>query len=137
MPPRFTKIALIIFFILLIVYAYYEARAALYGPQIDIPSEIIVVTQSFMEIQGQATYISELKLNGAVIPVTEDGHFSEKLLLVPGENRLIFDAKDRFGRETQEVAKVYYKPTNDISPPKSAATSTETRAPSESEEITD
>lgn len=117
MPPRFTKIALIIFFLLLLGYAYYEARAVVYGPQIRIPSETIVVTEPYTEIRGQAAYISELKLNGATISVTEDGHFAEEFLLAPGETRFVFDAKDKFGRETQEIVKVYYKPTNNPSPP--------------------
>ncbi len=117
MPARFTKIALILFFLLLIGYAYYEARAMLYGPQIHIPSETIVVNEAYTEIRGQASYISELRLNGAVISVTEDGRFAEEMLLPPGESRLIFDAKDKFGRETQEIVTVYYIPTNDPSPP--------------------
>lgn len=123
---RLAKIGLIIFFLLLIGYAYYEARAMLYGPQIQVPSETIVVNEPYTEIRGQATYISELRLNGASVPVTEDGKFAEELLLAPGENRLVFDAKDKFGRETQEVVTVYYKPTNDPSPPPiPTATSTE------------
>lgn len=131
MPPHLAKFALIIFFLLLIAYAYFEARAVLYGPQIHIPTETIVVTEPYTEIRGQASYISELKLNGAMVHVTEDGKFAEELLLTPGENRLVFDAKDKFGRETQEIVKVYYKPTNNpspppIPPPETASTSEET-----------
>lgn len=123
---RLAKIGLIIFFLLLIAYAYYEARAVIYGPQIQVPSETIMVREPYTEIRGQASYISELRLNGGMIHVTEDGKFAEELLLAPGENRLVFDAKDKFGRETQEVVIVFYKPTNDPSPPPvPAATSTE------------
>lgn len=123
---RLAKIGLLIFFLLLIGYAYYEARAVLYGPQIQVPSETIVVSEPYTEIRGQASYISELRLNGGTVHVTEDGKFAEELLLAPGENRLVFDAKDKFGRETQEVVIVFYKPTNDPSPPPvPAATSTE------------
>jgi hypothetical protein len=99
-----------------------------YGPQITIPRDIVVVTEALTEINGQASYISELTLNGATVHVTEDGFFTEELLLLPGENRLVFDAKDKFGRETQEILTIYYKPINDPSPPpikNPAPTSTE------------
>ncbi len=135
---RLAKIGLIIFFLLLIGYAYYEARAMLYGPQIQVPSETIMVSEPHTQIRGQASYISELRLNGGTVHVTEDGKFAEELLLAPGENRLIFDAKDKFGRETQEVVTVYYKPTNDPSPPPiPQATTTETTTQSDVEEITE
>lgn len=123
---RLAKIGLVIFFLLLIGYAYYEARAMLYGPQIQVPYETILVSEPYTEVRGQASYISELRLNGGTIHVTEDGKFAEELLLAPGENRLVFDAKDKFGREAQEVVTVYYKPMNDPSPPPiPTATSTE------------
>ncbi len=133
---RLAKIALVIFFLLLIGYAYYEARAMLYGPQIQVPLETIVVNEPYTEIRGQASYISELRLNGGTVHVTEDGKFAEEMLLAPGENRLVFDAKDKFGRETQEVVTVYYKPTNDPSPPPIPTTATSTDG-STTAEITD
>lgn len=122
---RLTKIALVVFFILLLGYAYYEARAVVYGPHIQVPEQIITVTDSFTEIRGQASYISELKVNGTPATVTEDGKFAEKMVLVPGENRIILDAKDKFGRMTQEVLRIYYQPTNDVSPPSPTATTSE------------
>ena len=82
---RFAKIALVIFFILLLGYAYYEARSMLYGPQIHLPSETFTVSESHTEIRGQASYISELRINGASVNVTEDGRFAEPLLVAPGE----------------------------------------------------
>lgn len=105
---RFVKIALAIFFLLLIGYAYYEARAMLYGPRISVPSESIVVHEPFTVIQGKAENISELRLNGAAISVTEDGIFEEPYLLTPGENRIVLDATDRYGRERQETIEIIY-----------------------------
>jgi len=114
---RLAKMTISIFFLCLLIYAYFEARAVLYGPQIQIPTDVLVVAEPYTEVRGQASYISELRLNGAVVHVTEDGRFVEELLLAPGENRIVFDAKDTFGRSTQKVVKVYYRPTNDSSPP--------------------
>lgn len=119
---KIARYALILFFVLLSVYAYYEARAMLYGPQIHVPADAMIVEEAYTEIRGQASYISELRLNGALVPVTEEGKFAEEYLLAPGENRLIFDAKDTFGRETQEIVTVYYKPKKDSSPTPSSET---------------
>ncbi len=98
----------------------------LYGPRIEVPEEIITVTDPFTEIRGQASYIAELKVNGASVHVTEDGQFAEKLMLVRGENRIILDAIDKFGRSRQEILRIYYKPTNDVSPPSPTANATTT-----------
>lgn len=105
---RFVKIALAVFFLLLIGYAYYEARAMLYGPRISVPSESIVVHEPFTMIQGKAENISELRLNGAAISVTEDGRFEEPYLLTPGENAIVLDATDRYGRDRQETIEIIY-----------------------------
>ncbi|MBI5457038.1 hypothetical protein HY969_04855 [Candidatus Kaiserbacteria bacterium] len=107
---RVIKITLAVFFALLLGYAYYEARAMLYGPRITVPTETIVVHEPFTVIQGRAEHISELRMNGAAISVTEDGYFEEPHLLTPGENRIILDATDRFGRTEQEIIEILYVP---------------------------
>jgi hypothetical protein len=121
---RLGKIALGVFFILLLGYAYYEARAMLYGPQIDVPAATIVVSEPFTEIRGQAHYISELRLNGAVVTVTEEGYFKEPYMLTPGANQIVLDARDRFGRTRQETIEIFYTPKEQEAPAKSASTST-------------
>ena len=126
---RLVKIALVIFFLLLMGYGYYEARAMLYGPRISVPSEIIIVHEPFTVIQGKAEHISELRLNGTPISVTEDGIFEEPYLLTPGENRIVLDATDRFGRTRQESIEVIY--VADSKAPATAATSTPSVAPAE------
>ena len=110
-------------------YGYYEARAMLYGPRISVPSEIIIVHEPFTVIQGKAEHISELRLNGTPISVTEDGIFEEPYLLTPGENRIVLDATDRFGRTRQESIEVIY--VADSKAPATAATSTPSVAPAE------
>ena len=106
---RLTKVALVIFFILLLGYAYYEAQSMIWGPQIEIPSDTIIMSEPYTEIRGQAKYISELRLNGAIVSVTEDGFFSEPYLLTPGVNRVVLDARDKFGRTRKKSIEIYYK----------------------------
>ena len=105
---RIAKIALTVFFILLIAYGFYEASAVLYGPRIIIPSEIIVVHEAFTNILGKAQNIAELRMNGASVSVTEDGNFSEPYLASPGENRVTLEAKDRYGRTSRRVVEIMY-----------------------------
>ena len=120
---RFARIALVVFFLLVIGYGYYEARAVLYGPRIMVPSDTIIAHEAFTTIQGQAQNIAELKMNGASVSVTEDGKFSEPYLLSPGENRIILDAKDKYGRSQQKIIEIMY--VSDIPGTPDATTTTE------------
>jgi hypothetical protein len=106
---RITQIVLIIFFIVLLLYAYYEARGLLFGPQISISSDSpTTVTSQYVLITGATSYISSLSVDGEQIPVTESGAFSEAYLLAPGENYIYFDAKDNWGRTREKVIEIYY-----------------------------
>jgi len=112
-PTRDSKpvrIALYLFFALLFAYALYEAWGMLYGPRIMIPEETVVVREPYTLISGKAERITELRLNGARIPVTEAGEFSEAYLLAPGTNYLIFDAHDARGRRTERTLTILYEP---------------------------
>lgn len=124
---RLVKIALVVFFLLLLGYGYYEARAMLFGPRITVPSGTIIVHEPFTVIQGKAEHISELRMNGTPISVTEDGVFEEPYLLTAGENRVVLDATDRFGRTRQESIEIMYNPEQGM--PASDATPTGEVAP--------
>lgn len=121
---RITKIALIVFFLLIIGYAYFEARGVLYGPRISVPTEVIQSSDPFVAIQGKAERIAELSMNGRPISVTEDGAFNEPYLLAPGLNRIMLDATDRYGRTSQEVVQIVYTPNPATPRQKETATST-------------
>lgn len=108
---RLTQIALAVFFVIVLAYAYYEGRGLLFGPKINVPSEIQEVHDPFIRIKGQADRISSLALNGKPIPVTADGAFDEPYLLAPGVNRILLDATDKYGRSRQSVIQIVYTPT--------------------------
>lgn len=118
---RITRIAIILFFLLIIGYAYFEARGVLYGPQIHVSTEPVAVTDPFIAIQGMAERITDLSMNGRPISVTEDGAFNEPYLLAPGLNRIMLDAKDRYGRTTQQIIQIVYTPGPDTPQPSSEA----------------
>ncbi|MBV9159344.1 MAG: hypothetical protein JO019_01975 [Candidatus Kaiserbacteria bacterium] len=109
---RLTQIALVIFFVIVIGYAYFEARGLLFGPKINISSSLQETHDPYIVIHGRADRISSLAMNGKTIPVTESGDFEEPYLLAPGVNRIIFDATDRYGRSRQSVVQILYAPTS-------------------------
>ena len=112
---RLTRIILIVFFVALAGYAYYEVRGLLSGPVIEIDNRIMEVSEQFITIEGKAERISSLSMNGKTIPVTEDGAFSEGYVLVEGYNRIVLEARDRYGNATDREIEIIYTPLNGAS----------------------
>lgn len=109
---RLTRVILIVFFLIVLGYAYYEARGLLFGPVIDLSSQTTtVVSTPYVLIQGQALRIASLSVDGEPIQVTETGAFQEPYVLSPGVNRIVFDAKDKYGHATEKVVEIVYTPS--------------------------
>ena len=106
-----TRIALGVFFLLVIGYGYFEAQGLLFGPSINVGSSTTEVHDPFIKIQGKADRISSLSMNGKQITVTEEGAFSEPYLLAEGANRIALDARDTYGRTTRKVIVIVYTPS--------------------------
>jgi|SRR3989344_34047 len=121
---RFIRIVLVLFFMLAIAYAIYEAQGLLYGPVISVPQEVVTSTEAFTLIRGRAERISELRLNGKPISVTEDGEFEEPYLLAAGTNHLILEARDARGRTTIQTLDILYTPKEVTPTPRVPASST-------------
>lgn len=126
---RFVKIALWCFFVIAILYALYEARGMLSGPVIEVPHTTILAESEFIMVQGQAERISELRMNGERISVTEEGFFAEPFVLAHGVNRIILEARDARGRDTTQIMEIVYmgettSPTERTFPPASSTPET-------------
>ena len=98
------------FLLVLIAYAYYEGHGLLYGPTIDVSGRVMEVSEPTISIEGKAQRIATLTMNGKTIPVTEDGAFSELYVLTPGYNRITLSASDRYGKSTERILEIVYKP---------------------------
>jgi len=107
---RLVKIGLGIFFLIVIAYAYFEARGLLYGPVINTTSEVTVSHDRFITIHGSAERIAELSMNGKQLSVTEQGAFEEPYLLSNGYNRIVLRARDKYGRTSEKVVEIIYEP---------------------------
>ncbi|MBF05283.1 hypothetical protein CL644_01080 [bacterium] len=113
---KLTKYFFAAFVVVLLFYAYFEARNLLYGPQIVLQSgEAITVQEELIEISGTVKNVVEITLSGRPVFIDDTGFFTEKLLLADGLNRFVFEARDKFNRKTQEVLEVVYQiPTSDM-----------------------
>src|SRR5690349_1597887 len=107
---RLTRIALYIFFTIIILYGLYEAQGLLFGPKIKVATERSVVHDAYIKIEGKAQRITALSMNGKQIPVTEQGDFSEPFLLASGDNQVVLEAKDTYGRVTSRTVEIVYIP---------------------------
>ena len=107
---RLTRLFLIAFFILVALYALYEVRGQIIGPEISIDATPPLVHDPFIHITGSASRISSITMNGGEINVTESGAFDEPYLLAPGYNRIVLDAKDAYGRTRARVVEIVYQP---------------------------
>ncbi len=106
-----TKYFFIALVLLILVYAYFEARNILYGPQIVIDtSETITVTDEKIEVSGQVENVVEITLSGNPVFIDDTGVFTETRLLAEGVNVFVFEAKDKFGRKKEEVLQIIYTP---------------------------
>ncbi|MDP3763441.1 MAG: hypothetical protein Q8Q92_02165 [bacterium] len=101
----------IIISILLIVYSLYQARALLAGPQIWIesPQDGETVENPLVVIKGQAKNIAWISLNDRQIFTDENGKWSEKLIVSQGLSIMTVKARDRSGRETEEIVRIVLK----------------------------
>lgn len=126
------RYGLIVFFAALLIYAFFESRAMLFGPAIELENETITTNESLITIRGNAKNSIEVRLNGMPIPITEDGAFEEKYLVPPGVTFIVVDARDKYGRTQQKTIHVaYIIPEETILPSSTTATSTPEVAPEE------
>ncbi len=119
---KITKIALVVFFLLVLGYAYFEAQGFLFGPAITVTSKVTEVHDPFITIQGRADRIASLSMNGKPVSVTEGGSFSAPYLLAEGDNRIVLDASDKYGRGRRQVIEIVYTPLASSSPQTASST---------------
>lgn len=126
---RFIRLILTLFFLLAGGYAIYEAQGLLYGPSISLEHVATSSESAFTSIKGRAERISELRLNGNTISVTESGEFDEPYLLADGSNRIILEARDARGRTTSATVDIVYHEPEDVRAPDAALPSSTTSSP--------
>jgi len=121
---RITKVIIIVFFLAIAAYAYFEARGILYGPTISIVQGESTVHDPYVIVRGKASHIVSLMLDGQSVPVTKDGAFEIPYLLAPGTNHLFFTARDTYGGQRDQTIEIMYIPSATSSAPMPQSTTT-------------
>ncbi len=88
-----------IFFLLIIVYAFFRSHDLIYGIKIQNVNitDGMKTTVSVIKIIGNAKNAVNITLNGREISINENGDFNETITLLSGYNMINITAKDKFG----------------------------------------
>lgn len=85
--------------LLFIIYVAFQARFILEGPRITLVNEAVSLqTERFVTLEGDASNIVHMTLNGRQIYTDTSGHFKEALVLENGYTIATLHAEDRYGR---------------------------------------
>ena len=109
---KIIKIAgLSIFFILIIIYAFFVSKDLIFGVKIKNVSLVdgATFTENVIKITGNAKNAINLTLDGREISVDQAGNFNETIALLPGYNIINIKAKDKFGYVDEKNYKLIYK----------------------------
>ena len=93
-------ISLSILFLFIIVYAFFTSKDLIFGVKIKNVNIVdgAKVTESVLEITGNAKNAITLTLNGREISVNQQGDFDETISLLSGYNIINIKAQDKFGK---------------------------------------
>lgn len=91
--------------IVILGYSYFRTKDLIFGIQLTV--EGITQNESYatqiLEITGNAKRATKITINDRAIFITEEGDFTEQLLLIPGYNIIDIQATDRFGKTKEKV----------------------------------
>lgn len=109
---KITQIAaLLVFFILILSYAFYRSHDLIYGVKIKNVniSDGETFTDPVLHLTGNAKNAVNLTLNGREITIDQSGNFNETIALLLGYNIVDIKAKDKFGYNDEKIYKLIYE----------------------------
>lgn len=83
---------------LLALYALFQARHVILGPQITLQTDTYDGVAATAPVHGTAENIVSLTLNGRAIYTDDQGNFDEEVVLPVGYTVITLTAEDRYGR---------------------------------------
>jgi uncharacterized membrane protein len=103
-------VGLFIFFILIVSYAFFRSQDLIFGVKIKNVNltDGIKVTNSILQVSGNAKNATNLTLNGREISINEAGDFNETIALLLGYNVINITARDKFGYIDEKNYKISY-----------------------------
>lgn len=100
-------------------YLFLEFRSFVSEPRLVIfePADGARIVGSEATIRGEADPRSDLSMNGELVPVDENGAFSESLKLASGTNTIHISAKNRFGKTRTKTLSLEVADPRPAAPP--------------------
>ncbi len=102
--------SLSVFFLIIIIFAFFRSRDLAFGVKIKNVNIVdgAKMTESVMEVKGNARNATNLVLNGREISIDQAGNFDETIALLPGYNIIGIKAQDKFGYVDKKNYKLMY-----------------------------
>ena len=114
-------ISLVILFLAIFVFAFYNTRSLRSGPVIKIHTPLpYSEVQGMVEVRGNVNKATELLVNNLNVNVTKEGDFVTNILLTPPYDDINIWAKNTYGKESFAKVSVLVKP--DVIPEISTST---------------
>ncbi len=101
---------LAVFFIFIIVYAFFRSKDLIFGIKIKDVNLIdgTSTTESVTHVSGNARNAIHLFLNGREISIDQKGNFEETIALSPGYNVVSIVGTDKFGNSDEKIYQLTY-----------------------------
>ncbi|MCK4918917.1 MAG: helix-turn-helix domain-containing protein [Candidatus Pacebacteria bacterium] len=110
--PRLITV-LITLFLLSVVgyYLWHQISSFSSTPYLVVSNPIVdqISKESEILIAGQIEKDATLKINGKGVYVNFEGYFQETIILKPGNNVLVIEATNRFGKVASETRNIVYE----------------------------
>ncbi len=109
---RFLGIGLLAgLFAFIAFYTLWETKALSKGVDLQLEgiTDGAILSNDVISLKGSALHASHIAIDGREIEVDKDDKFTEELVLSPGYNIISIEAKDKFGKKTQNAYRVFYK----------------------------
>ncbi len=92
-------------------YFWYQISSFSSDPYLFVssPQSDISVDSSEITVKGEAEREAAVEINGENVFVDQAGHFEEVIILQPGRNQIIVEAKNRFDKTRKEEINVNYE----------------------------
>ncbi len=116
--PLLVKIASL-FCIVFVVggYLYSQINNIIEPPELLVftPEQDMTTGSNTLEVKGKTVREALVLVNGKEVKGSEDGFFSEPIVLSEGVNTITLIAKKKYGKETREIRHVVLKPDTQVS----------------------
>jgi cytoskeletal protein RodZ len=108
--PKIIK-ALIIFLVVAVclIYLGFYVNQIIAAPdlEIDQPANNLVIADNIATISGKTESNTEVKINGAIVMVKDDGSFTSTINLKKGTNIIIIDAKKKYSKTKEIIRQIF------------------------------